>query len=110
MIFSKPFGVPVLVCQLPKETALFAWGTENPLYWEQRPKVHQGVLGTSITMPNTLPSLLYQYLTLCATFGPFQHLTGAKMAILAPKCPLGRWKTILHILNWLETHPKVVNT
>ena len=27
MIFSKPFGIPVLVCQLPKETALFAWGT-----------------------------------------------------------------------------------
>ena len=27
MIFSKPLGVLVFVCQLPKETALSAWGT-----------------------------------------------------------------------------------
>ena len=27
MIFLKPFGVLVLECRLPKETALSAWGT-----------------------------------------------------------------------------------
>ena len=78
-------------------------------YWEKIPKVPLGVLGTSITMQNTLPSWLYQCLTLRTTFGPFQHLSGVKHAILPLKRPFARGRTILHILNWLKTRPKAAN-
>ena len=78
-------------------------------YWEKSLKVPQCASGTSLTMPNTLPSWSYQYLTLCTTLGTFLHLPEAEMTILALNSPLGRGRTILHILKWLKTHPKVVN-
>ena len=78
-------------------------------YWEKSLKVPKIASGTSLTIPNTLPGWSYQYLTLCTTLRTFFHLPGAKMTILASNSPLGRGRTILHILKWLETHPKVVN-
>ena len=57
-------------------------------YWEKIPQVPQDVLRTSMTMPNTLPSWLYQFWTLHTTFGPFQHLSGVKNAILPPNALL----------------------
>ena len=36
-------------------------------YWEKSLKVPQCASGTSLTMPNTLPSWSYHYLTLCTT-------------------------------------------
>ena len=114
--------------QLPRETSWVGWErawvwfipptsvdivTENPLskaYWEKSPKVPQGASGTSITVPNILPSWFYQCLTLCTTLGPIQHLPGAKVAILAQISPLAKGRTILHILNWLKTRPKAAKT
>ena len=73
-------------------------------YWEKIPQVPQDVLRTSMTMPNTLPSWLYQFWTLHTTFGPFQHLSGVKNAILPPNALLPEgglfcifwigWKTV----------------
>ena len=114
--------------QLPRETSWVGWErawvwfipptsvdivTENPLskaYWEKSPKVPQGASGTSITVPNILPSWFYQCLTLCTTLGLIQHLPGAKVAILAQISPLAKGRTILHILNWLKTRPKAAKT
>ena len=72
-------------------------------YWEKIPKVPQGVLGTPITIPNTLPSWLYQFWTLHITFGPFQHLPGAKNNILPSNAllPEGR----LFRIFWIGWKP-----
>ena len=78
-------------------------------YWEKSLKVSKFASGTSLTIPNTLPSWSYQHLTLCTTLGTFLHLPGAKMTILASNSPLGRERTILQILKCLKNHPKVVN-
>ena len=78
-------------------------------YWEKRPKAPQGVLGTLIKIQNTLPSWPYRYLILRTTFGPIQHLPGAKNAIFAQNSPFARGMTILHILNSLKTRQKVIN-
>ena len=78
-------------------------------YWEKSPKVSEGTSGTLITIPNTLSWWLYLYSTLCTILGPFQHRPGPQMAILAPNRPLGKGRTVLHILNSLKTCSKVVN-
>ena len=48
-------------------------------------------------------------------FNPLHHTWDflapprGKITSLAPNSPLGRVRSVLHILKWLKTHPKVVN-
>ena len=46
MIFLKPFGVLILVCQLPKETALSTWSTFTMSPIPPRSITHVAVFST----------------------------------------------------------------